>query len=93
VAEELWQELGHEPSILGAPWPKVNEVALHRDQVELVLQVNGKIRGHIEVPAEASREAIEALAMENPGVRKWTAGKTIRKVIVVPGRLVNVAAS
>jgi leucyl-tRNA synthetase len=93
VAEELWQELGHEPSILTAEWPAVNEKALKRDQIEIVLQVNGKVRGHIMVSADASREAVEEEALADEAVCKWIEGKTVRKVIVVPGRLVNIAVS
>ncbi|NCC49963.1 MAG: leucine--tRNA ligase [Spartobacteria bacterium] len=93
IAEELWQELGYAPSILNAAWPLVNEAALHRDRIELVLQVNGKVRGHVMVSADADREAIEAEALNDEHVKKWIEGKTVRKVIVVPGRLVNVAVS
>jgi leucyl-tRNA synthetase len=78
IAEELWVELGHDAGIMNADWPVVNEEALKRDEIELVVQVNGKTRD-------------KALAAEN--VQKWTDGKTIRKVIVVPGRLVNIAVS
>ncbi|MDD4734760.1 MAG: leucine--tRNA ligase [Kiritimatiellae bacterium] len=93
MAEELWMELGHPPSILNAAWPEVNEAALKRDRVELVLQVNGKVRGHVMVSAEADRETLEREALNDPDVQRWTEGKTIRKVIVVPGRLVNIAVS
>ncbi len=92
IAEELWQELGNPPSILNAEWPRVNEAALHRDEVEMVLQVNGKVRGRIMMPATADQHAVEEAARDNPQVQKWIAGKTIRKVIVVPGKLVNIAA-
>jgi leucyl-tRNA synthetase len=93
IAEELWQVLGHEPSILQAAWPEVNEAALHRDEVEMVLQVNGKLRGRIMIGADADRAQIEQEALANPQVQKWIEGHTVRKVIVVPGRLVNLAVS
>ena len=93
MAEELWVELGNKPSILNAAWPEVNEAALVRDRVELVLQVNGKVRGRIMVSADADQQALEREAMNHPDVLRWTEGKTIRKVIVVPGRLVNIAVS
>jgi len=93
IAEELWVQLGHEPGIMNAEWPKVNEEALKRDEIELVVQVNGKVRDKIKVLAEASRDEIESAALAADNVRKWTEGKTIRKVVVVPGRLVNVAVS
>jgi leucyl-tRNA synthetase len=93
IAEELWQELGHEGGVLNAEWPEVVEAALHRDEIQMALQVNGKVRGQIFVPTGATKEAIEKQAMEDEAVLKWIEGKTIRKVIVVPGRLVNVAVS
>jgi len=93
IAEELWKELGHEGGVLNAEWPEVVEEALHRDEIQMALQVNGKVRDQIFVPSSATKEEIEASALENPVVLKWTEGKTIRKVIVVPGRLVNIAVS
>ena len=93
LCEELWQELGHAPSILRAPWPEVNEAALHRAQIEMVIQVNGKNRGRIEVSADADASTLEAEALRHPQVQKWIEGKNVRKVIVVPGRLVNIAVS
>jgi leucyl-tRNA synthetase len=93
IAEELWTELGHEPGIMQADWPIVNEEALKRDEIELVVQVNGKTRDKITVASEASKDEIEAAAAAAPNVAKWTEGKTVRKIIVVPGRLVNIAVS
>ncbi len=93
IAEELWGELGHAPSILQADWPAVNEAALHRDEVEMVLQVNGKVRGRIQVAADADHAAVEEAALADKQVQKWIEGKTVRKVIVVPGKLVNVAVA
>ncbi|QHI69037.1 leucine--tRNA ligase [Tichowtungia aerotolerans] len=93
IAEELWTELGHNGGVLNADWPEVIEAALHRDEIQMALQVNGKVRGQIFVPSSASKDDIEKLAMEDEAVKKWTEGKTIRKVIVVPGRLVNIAVS
>jgi leucyl-tRNA synthetase len=91
IAEELWVELGHEPGIMKADWPAVNEEALERSEIELVVQVNGKTRDKITVPADAAKDQIEAAALAAGNVGKWTEGKTVRKVIVVPGRLVNIA--
>lgn len=93
IAEELWRELGHKDSILKAHWPEVKSEALHRDRAELVLQVNGKNRGKINVQAEADKATLEAEALTHPQVQKWIQEKTIRKVIVVPGRLVNIVVS
>ena len=88
--EELWQKLGFGEDILEAGWPEVDESALVRDEIELVVQVNGKLRGHVSVPASASHEEIEAAAIADANVQRFIEGKPVRKVIVVPGKLVNV---
>jgi leucyl-tRNA synthetase len=91
----LWRDLGLEKAagdLLDAPWPDVDEAALVQDEIELVLQVNGKTRGAIRVPVSADRAAIEALAAASPETARFTEGRPVRKVIVVPGRLVNVVA-
>jgi leucyl-tRNA synthetase len=91
----LWRELGYAEKLgdlLDAPWPAVDEAALVQDELELVLQVNGKLRGSLTVPASADKAAIEALAQTSPAVARFTEGRPIKKVIVVPGRLVNVVA-
>ena len=93
IAEELWQELGHEGGILAADWPEVDKDALARDEVEVVLQVNGKVRGRITVPVDIDREELEELVLATDQVKKYAEGKTVRKVIVVPNKLVNVAVS
>lgn len=93
IAEELWSELGHAGGVLNADWPQVIDAALHRDEIQMALQVNGKVRGQLHIPASASKDEIEALALQHEGVAKWIEGKTVRKVIVVPGRLVNIAAN
>jgi leucyl-tRNA synthetase len=89
----LWNELGfanHGGDLLDASWPVVDEAALARDEIELVLQVNGKLRGKLSVPASADTAAIEAAARMAPEVARHGNASAIRKVIVVPGRLVNV---
>ncbi|MEE3159248.1 MAG: leucine--tRNA ligase, partial [Pseudomonadota bacterium] len=93
ISHSLWQSLGHSDAIIDARWPQVDESALVQDSLQLVIQVNGKLRGHIEVAADASRELIEATARENENVLRFTEGLTIRKVIVVPGKLVNIVAN
>ncbi|MGH0032726.1 MAG: leucine--tRNA ligase [Myxococcota bacterium] len=90
VAEELWQRLGHDESLARAPWPEADASLLVQDVVTLVLQVNGKRRDEIEVPADATKQAIEQAALASEKVRKHLEGREPRKVIVVPGRLVNV---
>ncbi|MCY1285028.1 Leucine--tRNA ligase [compost metagenome] len=93
ISHELWQRLGRDGAIIDAQWPKVDESALVQDSLQLVVQVNGKLRGHIEVPADASREAVEVAARGNENVLRFTEGLAIRKVIVVPGKLVNIVAN
>ncbi|WXL26664.1 leucine--tRNA ligase [Ectopseudomonas mendocina] len=93
ISHQLWQELGHSDAIIDAQWPTVDESALVQDSLTLVVQVNGKLRGQIEVPASASREEIEASARNNENVLRFTEGLSIRKVIVVPGKLVNIVAN
>jgi leucyl-tRNA synthetase len=93
ICHALWQALGHQQPIIDAGWPQLDEAALVQDSLQLVIQVNGKLRGHIEMPASASREAIDAAARSNENVLRFTEGLTIRKVIVVPGKLVNIVAS
>jgi leucyl-tRNA synthetase len=93
IAFQLWDELGFAKlhgEIMDTPWPKVDEAALVQDEVQIVVQVNGKLRGQITVPANASKEFVEALALRDEGVAKHTDGKPIKKVIVVPGKLINV---
>jgi leucyl-tRNA synthetase len=89
----LWNALGfadRHGDLLDAPWPEVDSAALVQDEIELVLQVNGKLRGKLVVPATADKAAIEAAALKSPEVAKYAAGRPVKKVIVVPGRLVNV---
>ncbi|MGR2737561.1 leucine--tRNA ligase [Billgrantia sp. Q4P2] len=86
----LWRELGHDEPAIDAAWPKVDDSALARDTLELVVQVNGKLRARIEVAADASKEAIEAEAFAAENVQRHTEDKAVRKVIVVPGKLVNI---
>ena len=93
ICHELWRNLGHDGAVIDARWPTVDEAALVQDSLTLVIQVNGKLRGQIEVPASASREAVEASARANENVVRFTEGLTIRKVIVVPGKLVNIVAN
>jgi len=93
ISHELWQQLGHAGSVIDAAWPSVDEQALVQDTITLVVQVNGKLRGQVEMPAAASREEVEAAARSNENVLRFIDGLTIRKVIVVPGKLVNIVAN
>jgi len=93
ISHELWAALGHPDPVINAAWPVVDESALVQDTLQLVIQVNGKLRGHIDMPASATREEVEAAARTNENVLRFIDGLTIRKVIVVPGKLVNIVAS
>jgi leucyl-tRNA synthetase len=86
----LWQALGHREAVIDAPWPVADERAMARDEVELVVQVNGKLRGRVTVASNAGPDEVKAAAMAIENVARFINGKTPRKVIVVPGRLVNV---
>ena len=86
----LWHALGHRDPVIDAAWPVADEAAMSRDVIELVVQVNGKLRGHVSVDAGADREAVEREAQRNDNVARFIGEKPIRKVIVVPGRLVNI---
>jgi leucyl-tRNA synthetase len=92
ICHALWQELGFGDDILTAPWPEPLEEALVQDEIELVLQVNGKTRGSVRVPAGADKAAIEAMAVASEMAQKFMEGRPAKKVIVVPGRLVNIVA-
>ena len=96
LAHGLWKALGFDAAqgaLLDAPWPRPDAEALKLDEVELMLQVNGKLRGAIQVPASASREEIEAMALASEAFAKHHPGGAVKKVIVVPGRLVNVVVA
>jgi len=93
ISQALWSELGYAQAVgdlLDAPWPQVDAQALLQDEIELVLQINGKLRGAITVPAGADKAAIEAAALASELVIKQAQGAPAKKIIVVPGRLVNV---
>jgi len=89
----LFKELGHEELILDAPWPEVDESALVRDSITIVVQVNGKMRGKIEMPANIDKDGAIAAAKADANVQKFLEGKTVRKEIYVPGKLVNIVAN
>ncbi len=93
ASHALWQVLGHAETLLeDVAFPQADASALVRDALTLAVQVNGKLRGQIEVPADAARETIEAAALAEPRVQAFLAGQSVRKVIVVPGKIVNIVA-
>jgi leucyl-tRNA synthetase len=93
ICHYLWQALGGEGDVMNAPWPAVDEGALSRDRIELVVQVNGKVRAKMTVAADTDKKAVEALAMAQDNVQRFLEGVTVRKLIVVPGKLVNIVAN
>lgn len=93
MAEEIWSKFGFTESISYEPWPTYDESKLVEDEVEVIFQVNGKIKARVMVPTNADAAALEALAKEHDSVKSAIEGKTIRKVIAVPGRLVNIVAN
>jgi leucyl-tRNA synthetase len=93
LTHALWSELGYAAKagdLLDTPWPEVDASALQQDEIELMLQINGKLRGSVTVPASADKSAIEAAALASEAFIKQAAGAPAKKVIVVPGRLVNI---
>ncbi|WP_111655900.1 leucine--tRNA ligase [Isoalcanivorax indicus] len=93
ICHALWQALGHDEAVVDAAWPRHDESALVKDTIELVVQVNGKVRARIDAPAEADKATLEAMARSAPNAQRFLEGMTIRKVIVVPGKLVNIVVS
>jgi leucyl-tRNA synthetase len=93
ITQQLWNDLGHDELLADKKWPVCDESALVRDEIELVVQVNGKLRSKINVPVNSDNEMIEELALADEKIVVNIKGKTVRKVIVVPGRLVNIVAN
>jgi len=95
LTHALWKEIGYEKSfdiLLDAPWPIVDEAALVQTELTIMLQINGKLRGELRVPADASKEQMEVLALQSEPAIKALNGAAPKKVIVVPGRLINIVA-
>ncbi|MCP1339752.1 leucine--tRNA ligase [Idiomarina sp. M1R2S28] len=90
ICEQLWQELGHQEPLSFADWPTVDESALVEDEKLIVVQINGKVRAKLTVPADASAEQVEQIAFDEEAVQKHTEGKEIRKKIYVPGKILNI---
>jgi leucyl-tRNA synthetase len=86
----LWRELGHERAVVDERWPQVDTAALSRDSIEVVVQVNGKLRGRVTVPADADEAQVREAALADSNVQKFMDGKPVRKFVYVPGKLANV---
>jgi leucyl-tRNA synthetase len=93
IAEELWEKLGHSDTIAYEPWPTYDESKLVDDEVEIVIQINGKVRAKRTIAKDASKEEMEKLVLADEKIQEQLSGKTIRKVITVPGKLVNIVAN
>ena len=93
ICHKLWQALGHDTAVVDAPWPEADEKAMVKTEIQVVLQVNGKVRAKLDVAADIDKASLEQQALANENVQRFTEGKTVRKVIVVPGKLVNVVAN
>ena len=93
VAEELWERMGHTESISLADWPQYDEAELVENEIEVIFQVNGKLKAKVVVPADLSKEELEKTALETEQIKNAIEGKTVRKVIVVPNKLVNIVAN
>ncbi len=90
ICHRLWQDLGHDNVIIDQAWPEVDESALVQDSIEMVIQVNGKLRGKMQIGADSDRASCEAAALANEQLRRFIGDTPIRKIIVVPGKLVNI---
>ncbi|PTQ76721.1 leucyl-tRNA synthetase [Nitrosomonas oligotropha] len=90
ICHELWRELRPGTELSGQPWPQADNAAMAQDEIKLIVQVNGKLRGQINVAKDADKEAIERTALANEHVQKFIEGQTVKKIIVVPGRLINI---
>ena len=90
MTEALWQALGHAGSLFREPWPAADAGALVREQVTVVVQVDGKVRSRLTVDVSAPEQAVREQALAEDKIRPWLAGREVSKVVVVPGRLVNI---
>ncbi|TLY49773.1 MAG: leucine--tRNA ligase, partial [Gammaproteobacteria bacterium] len=92
ICHALWHHLGHAEAVIDVAWPKADSAALQKDAVTLAVQVNGKLRGQIEVAVNAAREEIEKAAQVEPGAAKFLEGLSVKKIIIVPGKIINIVA-
>jgi leucyl-tRNA synthetase len=92
IGDELWQRLGHSESLLLAQWPVYDKDAIRTDHVVIVVQINGKVRSRVTVPADCSDEELKKTVLDDPKVQSHTDSKSIKKMIVVPKKLVNIVA-
>lgn len=93
ITHTLWNQLGHKKAIIEELWPNVDESALSKDSVEIIIQINGKLRGKINVPTNSDRTDVEKIALENENIKKHLEGHAVNKIIVIPNKLINIVAS
>jgi len=93
VCQKLWTDLGKDSAVMDEPWPEVDASAMVQSKVQMMIQINGKLRGKVDVPVDADDEAVKALALEHENVKRFLESATVRKVIVVKGRLINIVAN
>ena len=93
IAEELWQRCGNENSVQIQNWPKYDPQALIQDEIEIVVQISGKVKERIMVPVDSTEEELREIAQNNSRIKELTNGKKIVKIIVVPNKLVNIVAN
>jgi leucyl-tRNA synthetase len=90
ICEELWTALGHAPSLMRHPWPEVDRAALARDEVEVPVQVNGKLRGRVVLPVGIPQDEAGRRALAEEGVRRHVEGRAVRKIVVISDKLINI---
>ncbi|HEX9868250.1 MAG TPA: class I tRNA ligase family protein, partial [Candidatus Tectomicrobia bacterium] len=93
IAEELWQQLGHRGSVLRQPWPSYDPLLTQEDEITVVIQVNGRVRSRLTAPASIAEDDLREVALRHERIQEWVSGKTIRKVIVIPQKLVNIVVA
>ena len=93
LCEELWQRMGHERGLAREPWPKHDPAALMRDEVTIVVQVNGKVRGRLNVPADAPDDLVKERALAEENIQRHVEGRDVVKMVVVPGKLLNIVTA
>ncbi|WP_143808233.1 class I tRNA ligase family protein, partial [Oenococcus oeni] len=90
ITEELWQRMGHQETIAYATWPTYDESQIIEKQIEMAVQINGKVRAKINTPVDISRDELAKMATDNPDVKKQVADKNIVKIIAIPGKIINI---
>jgi leucyl-tRNA synthetase len=90
IAHTLWHQLGHSEAVIDMPWPKIDPLALTKDTVNVVVQINGKLRANLSAPVDTEKSVLEKLALEHENVQKYISGKNVQKMIVIPNKLINI---